>query len=929
MLLFISCFFNFVGNSSTITFVGTGSLKTPRMYHTATLLTNGMVLVAGGRSDSGMLSSAELYNPSNGTWVVTGSMLTNRAFHSATLLGNGKVLVAGGYNGKRLQSAELYDPVTGKWTATGNLGTARSMHLMSLLESGKVLVAGGYGISSYLRDAELYDPLAGTWTQTGNMPYINDYSGTATLLPSGIVLVAGGKNQGANAEVYDPIAGIWATTGLMITRRSGHSAVLLPTGKVLVSGGVYSTNSITYYPTNTELYDETSGSWTTSGAIVTGRANHKATVLMNGKVLLAGGVGPNEIYVPNSEIYDPILETSIVAASLITPRTQHSLILLANGKVLVVGGEDQSSAYLASAELYGCTVSFDCVGGTIPKATKTYFNASDVYGVLPSPIRTGYVFYGWWTQALGAGICVMESTLLVTNVDHSVYAKWLADPFFVGDGTIIEPFGQTNAVRRSNHHSGFVDLSIKIGEAGLLGDGQMAGVEWSVSGPGVLSFYWKVSSEAEYDYLSFYEVGLSLTNRISGTGIEWEQMNIDVVGSPNDGHTFRWEYVKDPIGDYAGEDCGWLDSVKWIPKYALDVTNGIGDGWYTNGVVVAIQAEPPLPGFKFEKWNGDTNLVEDVFAPTTHLIMTNVNTSVFASYIPLSRHTLIVLNGEGGGMWTEGQTVNVVAATDPLYMEFHSWAGDFSALLVDGTARFTSLIMPQMDGLLTATYRFSLARVAGCYGRIFNVDGTTDGVSGDPDAQSPSGTPAVKLGGTGIIPDNGFAAFETVVSGSGSILFSWKVSSESSADYLKFKVDGTQVAAISGTKGPWTQVSNRVESAGSHTLRWEYAKNGSLASSTDVGWVDDIVWIGDVQAPELNPNIITALSTNNLMALDFIGERGISYILQTNATLDAVGWGDWSMLSPVYVGETNGVHRFNIVPPMLGQEKMLYRIIGR
>ena len=184
----------------------------------------------------------------------------------------------------------------------------------------------------------------------------------------------------------------------------------------------------------------------------------------------------------------------------------------------------------------------------------------------------------------------------------------------------------------------------------------------------------------------------------------------------------------------------------------------------------------------------------------------------------------------------------------------------------------------------------------------------------------------MKLGGTGVIPDNGFAAFETVVSGSGTISFWWQVSSQLNADYLKFKIDGTETNAISGTKGSWTQVARRVEGAGDHTLRWEYVKDGSVAASTDAGWVDDIVWTGDAQSPVLTPLIVVATLTNQNMALQFTGERGITYLVQTNRTLNSIGWADYQLMQPAWLNESNGVHRFEIIPPASGPDTLFYRI---
>src|SRR5581483_9519721 len=168
----------------------TGSLNAARDSHTATLLPNGMVLAAGGFGVSGVLASAELYDPASENWTSTGTLNTARAQHTATLLPDGMVLVAGGFdNGINVSaSAELYDPASGTWTSTGSLNTARTSHTATLLPNGMVLVAGGFGVSGDLASAELYDPASGTWTSTGSLNTARSLH-TATLLPNGMVLV--------------------------------------------------------------------------------------------------------------------------------------------------------------------------------------------------------------------------------------------------------------------------------------------------------------------------------------------------------------------------------------------------------------------------------------------------------------------------------------------------------------------------------------------------------------------------------------------------------------------------------------------------------------------------------------------------------------------------------------------------------------------
>src|SRR5215471_9043610 len=135
----------------------TGNLNMARSGHTATLLPNGKVLVAGGVNSSGVLKGAELYDPASGQWRVTGSLNVPRKVFTATRLKNGQVLVAGGFSdfGSVTNTAELYDPVTETWTMTGNLEELRAWHSAALLSDGRVLIAGGWDGSSLLNTAEL------------------------------------------------------------------------------------------------------------------------------------------------------------------------------------------------------------------------------------------------------------------------------------------------------------------------------------------------------------------------------------------------------------------------------------------------------------------------------------------------------------------------------------------------------------------------------------------------------------------------------------------------------------------------------------------------------------------------------------------------------------------------------------------------------
>ncbi len=219
----------------------TASIPDKQERAPAVLLPDGTVLVVGRFSDR--------YDPRSGTWSSAGRI---PAQGSATLLRNGKVLVAGG------ASAELYDPSTNTWSATGSMIVARRGQAATLLADGRVLVAGGVGAGGtydFLASAEIYDPSSGTWSATGSMSDTRGQVGTcclgalqATLLHDDTVLVEGGTGQVrrrggsprtlATAELYDPSSGTWSTTGSMTTARNGHTATLLADGRVLVVGGL-------------------------------------------------------------------------------------------------------------------------------------------------------------------------------------------------------------------------------------------------------------------------------------------------------------------------------------------------------------------------------------------------------------------------------------------------------------------------------------------------------------------------------------------------------------------------------------------------------------------------------------------------------------------------------------------------------------------
>jgi lysophospholipase L1-like esterase len=359
----------------------TGPLLVGVENPTLTVLPSGKALLAGGARAGGSSSAethsttaeAELYDPSLGTWSATGSMATPRILQTATVLPLGKVLIAGGEDGPNhsTASAELYDPSTGAWSPTaGHMFAKRAGQTATLLPSGKVLVIGGnYGQGP---TAELYDPDTDIFEPTEKTPGaaseqapVDPAFHTATLLESGEVLVTGGiasanggYSQTAAAELYDPVTNTWAQTGSMLSARDLQTATLLPSGEVLIAGG-YNAEQGTL--ASAELYDPSTGVFSATTSMGLGRWEPSAALLGagtdEGEVLLDGGnlgavteAGPRA---SAAEVYDPALGNWTATAPTSFPRLEQKAALLPSGQVLVAGGDLGTPANsLSSVELF-------------------------------------------------------------------------------------------------------------------------------------------------------------------------------------------------------------------------------------------------------------------------------------------------------------------------------------------------------------------------------------------------------------------------------------------------------------------------------------------------------------------------------------------------------------------------------------------------
>jgi DNA-binding CsgD family transcriptional regulator len=319
--------------------------------HTATLLADGSVLVVGGYPVG--CATARRFDPGSDGWTTEEPMDAERCDHTATALVDGRILVTGGGS---TATTEAFDPETGAWSATGNLSEPRWLHTATRLADGRVLVVGGIRPFQEfvemdftpIASAEVFDPRTGAWT-TINGPAAPRYGHTATLLPNGDVLVAGGRRGccGAlsSAELFDPATQAWSAADAMVRGREHAVALLLPDGRVLVAGGSnggeISSESVAL--ASAEVYEPAADAWTAVAPMDTPRWLATLTLLDNGRVLAIGGDLrrglPSDTREPDVEVYDIGQDAWSFDGSIpLETVNSHTATRLEDGTVLVLGG---------------------------------------------------------------------------------------------------------------------------------------------------------------------------------------------------------------------------------------------------------------------------------------------------------------------------------------------------------------------------------------------------------------------------------------------------------------------------------------------------------------------------------------------------------------------------------------------------------------
>jgi len=274
----------------------------------ATTSVNGAVLLKNGKVLIGVYgASPQLYDPATQTFSAAGAYASLQAFSQTVTLLDGRVLATDG------QNFDLYDPVAETWTAAAKANSVHVNGSFTLLNSGKVLAAGGGANPASIADSEIFDPASGKWSPVGSLA-TSRFGHIGVLLPSGKVLAVGGLTgvyahycscgfgDVANAELFDPASNTWGPAGTLITNREDFTATLMPNGQVLVAGGnvqsQFSGSSFTL-PTpmaSAEVYNPATNSWAAWGSLLTARTSHAATLTRSGKLLVVGGIA----YFPNN-----------------------------------------------------------------------------------------------------------------------------------------------------------------------------------------------------------------------------------------------------------------------------------------------------------------------------------------------------------------------------------------------------------------------------------------------------------------------------------------------------------------------------------------------------------------------------------------------------------------------------------------------------
>jgi N-acetylneuraminic acid mutarotase len=330
------------------------SMAIPRTQHTATLLENGNILIAGGSVEGDDFAcDEELINPITGESSWTAPLHTVRHGHSATLLPNGRVLVVGGYNlpEQWIDDAEVYDTQLDVWTIIPPHHSHGTGHSATRLKDGRVLIVGGCISSGVCTNiVETFDPSTNLWKEAASMQ-ADRWGQTSQLLENGRLLIAGGVTAAGDtpadgsALIYDPSHNTWGITKSMNTPNFLAQSVKLNNGEVLVAGGFLSGSHPPEISNEVEIYDPDTNTWRTVAPLSNPRYAFTLKLLPNGQVIAISGAREwdnfwtQDSFVKEIELFDPAVEQWHVIGELPEPSAFATGTQLNNGTIWIAGGQ--------------------------------------------------------------------------------------------------------------------------------------------------------------------------------------------------------------------------------------------------------------------------------------------------------------------------------------------------------------------------------------------------------------------------------------------------------------------------------------------------------------------------------------------------------------------------------------------------------------
>jgi len=352
--------------SNIVTYPTANDMAASRAVHHSLVLPDGRFAVVGDISSTTIGTNlVEVYDPETRRFQTTGRLLDTRWFESAAALADGRILVASGRTNISTQfltsSAELFNPTNGTSTRVGNVNLSRFSSYAITLDDGRVLIAGGTSTppAPLPMQTELFNPATGLFTLSGTMlvsrPFAADMC-SVTKLSDGRILFTGGTSaQAMNAEIFDPATETFHLTGPMVARRTWHSATLLPDGRVVIIGG--GTNTLSSGYTNlVEVFDPITETFSALGTNAITRRNHSATLLPDGRILVAGGWLPTAngslLATSSVEIFDPTTGTSEYIGEMASRRAEHRVAALPNGQLIINGGRQETGVPYKTAEIF-------------------------------------------------------------------------------------------------------------------------------------------------------------------------------------------------------------------------------------------------------------------------------------------------------------------------------------------------------------------------------------------------------------------------------------------------------------------------------------------------------------------------------------------------------------------------------------------------